>query len=88
MQDWIGYQTRRKVVLQSIASVIQAMLPIDEIPVIEAIVNPNVQKIFDALQNATTLSEEARASTILHLEMSGIAKGLTCTLEGLRTHQT
>jgi len=42
-----------------------------------------VQKIFDALQNATTLSEEARASTILHLEMSGIAKGLTRTLEGL-----
>ncbi|KAF8808306.1 hypothetical protein BYT27DRAFT_7050251, partial [Phlegmacium glaucopus] len=40
-------------VLQSIASVIQAMPPIDDIPAIEAIVNPNVQKIFDSLQNAS-----------------------------------
>ncbi|KAF8147686.1 armadillo-type protein [Crassisporium funariophilum] len=71
-------------VLQSIASVIQAMPPLDEIPAIEAIINPNVQKLFDALQSASTLPDEARASTILHLEtLSGIAKGLTRTLEGL-----
>ncbi|CAA7262307.1 unnamed protein product [Cyclocybe aegerita] len=71
-------------VLQSIASVIQAMPPSDEIPAIEAIVNPIVQKLYDALQSASTLPDEARTSTILQLEiLSGVAKGLTRTVEGL-----
>ncbi|KDR78193.1 hypothetical protein GALMADRAFT_65460 [Galerina marginata CBS 339.88] len=71
-------------VLQSIASVIQAVPPADEIPAIEAIVNPIVQKLYEALQTASTLPDEARASTILHLEtLSGVAKGLTRTVEGM-----
>ncbi|PPQ95113.1 hypothetical protein CVT25_011656 [Psilocybe cyanescens] len=71
-------------VLQSIASVIQAIPPPESIPSIEAIVAPIVQKLFDALLTASALPDEARASTILHLEtLSGVAKGLTRTVEGL-----
>ncbi|KJA24831.1 hypothetical protein HYPSUDRAFT_65152 [Hypholoma sublateritium FD-334 SS-4] len=71
-------------VLQSIASVIQAMPPSEEIPAIEAIVNPIVQKLYDGLQNATTLPDEARASTIFQLEtLAGVAKGLTRSSDSL-----
>ncbi|KAF4611624.1 hypothetical protein D9613_003989 [Agrocybe pediades] len=71
-------------VLQSIASVIQAVPPAEEIPAIEAIVNPIVQKLFEALGSASTLPEEAKQATILHLEtLAGVAKGLTRTTEGL-----
>ncbi|KAF9471249.1 ARM repeat-containing protein [Pholiota conissans] len=71
-------------VLQSIASVIQAMHPNDEIPAIEAIVNPIIQRLYETLQSSNDLLDEARTSTILHLEtLSGVAKGLTRSAEGL-----
>ncbi|KAF9443602.1 ARM repeat-containing protein [Macrolepiota fuliginosa MF-IS2] len=71
-------------VLQSIASVVQALPPEQEIPPLEAIVNPIVQKLAEALQSAASLPDEARALAILQLEiLSGVAKGLTHTTEGL-----
>ncbi|KAH9477137.1 Importin-13 [Psilocybe cubensis] len=71
-------------VLQSIASVIQAIPPLESIPSIEAIVAPSVQRIFDALQIAPTNPEEAQLSITLHLEtLAGIAKGLTRSSDGL-----
>ncbi|KAF8188698.1 armadillo-type protein [Pholiota molesta] len=71
-------------VLQSIASVIQAMPPSEEIPAIEAIINPIVQKLYECLQTANELPDEARTLTILHLEtLAGVAKGLTRSAEGL-----
>ncbi|PPR02897.1 hypothetical protein CVT24_002281, partial [Panaeolus cyanescens] len=76
--------TEKSKVLQSISSVIQAMPVEQEIPAIEAVINPIVQKLYEALQNSTTLPDEARASTIMHLEtLSGVAKGLTRTVEGM-----
>ncbi|KAF8883563.1 hypothetical protein BD779DRAFT_1443864, partial [Infundibulicybe gibba] len=44
--------SERGKVLQSIASVIQAMPPDQEIPPIEAIVNPIIAKLADALRSA------------------------------------
>ncbi|KAF8962197.1 armadillo-type protein [Flammula alnicola] len=72
-------------VLQSIASVIQAMPPNEEIPAIEAIVNPIVQNSMTPFkQPPQYLPDEARTSIILHLEtLSGVAKGLTRTVEGM-----
>ncbi|KAJ3573233.1 hypothetical protein NP233_g2568 [Leucocoprinus birnbaumii] len=71
-------------VLQSIASVVQALPPEQEIPPLEAIVNPIVQKLAEALQLAASLPEDARALAILQLEiLSGVAKGLTHISEGL-----
>ncbi|KAF8637543.1 hypothetical protein AX17_002750 [Amanita inopinata Kibby_2008] len=65
-------------ILQSISSVIQALPPEEEIPPVEAIVQPIVQKLASALQSSVALPEEARSMAILHLEtLSGIAKGLT-----------
>lgn len=71
-------------VLQSIASVIQALPPVDGIPPIEAVVHPIIQKLGSALQLSSTLPEEARNLTILQLEvLSGVAKGLTRTADGI-----
>ncbi|TFK33337.1 armadillo-type protein [Crucibulum laeve] len=76
--------SERGKVLQSIASVIQALPPDQEIPPIEGIVNPIILKLDMALQSSSVLPDEARAMAILQLEtLAGIAKGLTRTTEGL-----
>ncbi|RDB17659.1 Importin-13 [Hypsizygus marmoreus] len=71
-------------VVQSIASVIQALPPIEEIGPVEAIVNPILQKLGEAFQSFSTLPEEARKSVVHQLEtLSGVAKGLTRSTDGL-----
>ncbi|EAU87903.1 hypothetical protein CC1G_01550 [Coprinopsis cinerea okayama7 len=76
--------SERSKVLQSIASVIQALPPAEMIPPVEVIVSPIVQKLVAAIQNSATLPEEARSVVILQLEiLSGVAKGLTRANEGL-----
>ncbi|KAF8632069.1 hypothetical protein AX15_002067 [Amanita polypyramis BW_CC] len=65
-------------IVQSIASIVQALPPDEEIAPVEAIVQPIVQKLGLALQSSVTLPDEARSVAILHLEtLSGIARGLT-----------
>ncbi|KAF8064415.1 armadillo-type protein [Lyophyllum atratum] len=71
-------------VVQSIASVIQALPAHEEIAPIEAIVDPIVRKLAEALQSPTLLPDEARTITIHQLEtLSGVAKGLTRSTDGL-----
>ncbi|RPD63454.1 ARM repeat-containing protein [Lentinus tigrinus ALCF2SS1-6] len=70
--------TEKAKVLQSIASVIQALPPAEGIPAVEAIVSPVVAKLFEALQSANQLPEEARAMAVQQLAtLTGVAKGLT-----------
>ncbi|CDO75722.1 hypothetical protein BN946_scf184493.g20 [Trametes cinnabarina] len=65
-------------VLQSIASVIQALPPIEEIPPVEAIVSPVVERLFEALQSAGQLPEESRTMAVQQLEtLTGVSRGLT-----------
>ncbi|THV01907.1 ARM repeat-containing protein [Dendrothele bispora CBS 962.96] len=65
-------------VMESIASVIQALPPMEEIPPVEVIVNPIIQKMGELIRSPNTLPAEARASAILQLEtLAGVAKGLT-----------
>ncbi|KAI0290272.1 armadillo-type protein [Multifurca ochricompacta] len=72
--------TEKAKVLQSISSVIQALPPEEEIPPVEAIVQPVVAKLFHALQSSSQLPGEARSLAIQQLQtLSGVAKGLTCT---------
>ncbi|KIY50663.1 ARM repeat-containing protein [Fistulina hepatica ATCC 64428] len=74
--------TEKPKVLQSIASVIQAVPLNEEIVPVEAITDPIVQKLAEALQSSSALPDEARAVIILQLEtLSGVAKGLTLTDE-------
>ncbi|KAI0076848.1 ARM repeat-containing protein [Panus rudis PR-1116 ss-1] len=76
--------TEKAKVLQSIASVIQALPPDDEIPPIEAILTPVVAKLFEALQSSAQLPEEARAVAIQQLmTITGVARGLTRTVDSL-----
>ncbi|KAL0952434.1 hypothetical protein HGRIS_006706 [Hohenbuehelia grisea] len=76
--------TEKSKVLQSIASVIQALPPPEEISPIEAIINPVVAKLAAALQSPSQLPEEARAMVVIELEaLCGIAKGLTRTNDAL-----
>ncbi|KAH9886674.1 ARM repeat-containing protein [Cubamyces lactineus] len=80
--------TEKAKVLQSIASVIQALPPTEEIPPIEAsfpaIVSPVVAKLFEALQSAGQLPEEARAMAVQQLEtLTGVARGLTRVTDSL-----
>ncbi|KAI0743038.1 ARM repeat-containing protein [Daedaleopsis nitida] len=71
-------------VLQSIASVIQALPPAEGIPPVEAIVSPVVTKLFEALQSAGQLPEEARAMAVHQLEtLTGVARGLTRVTDSL-----
>ncbi|KAF5337781.1 hypothetical protein D9611_015001 [Ephemerocybe angulata] len=66
-------------ILQSIASVIEALPAQEMIPQS----NPVVQKLVSALQTASTLPDEARTMVILQLEiLAGISKGLTRSSEG------
>lgn len=76
--------TEKSKVLQSIASVIQALPPEEEIPPILAIVNPVVEKLGQALGSSSQLPEEARAVMILQLQtLTGVSKGLTRTTDSL-----
>ncbi|KAJ3533280.1 hypothetical protein NMY22_g7396 [Coprinellus aureogranulatus] len=71
-------------VLQSIASVIQALPPQEMISPVEAIVSPTVQKLVAPLQTAAPKPEEARSTVTLQLEiLAGISKGLTRTTGSL-----
>ncbi|KAG6853078.1 hypothetical protein C0991_007008 [Blastosporella zonata] len=76
--------SERSKVVQSIASVIQALPAHDEIEPITAIVNPIVGKLAEALQSSSSLPEEALVIIINQLEtLSGVAKGLTRSSDGL-----
>ncbi|KAF9269125.1 ARM repeat-containing protein [Marasmius fiardii PR-910] len=73
--------SEKATVMESIASVIEALPPTDAIPTIEVIVNPIVQSLVEALRSPTPL--EAREQIVLQLEtLSGIAKGLTDSSSG------
>ncbi|CCM04086.1 uncharacterized protein FIBRA_06245 [Fibroporia radiculosa] len=77
-------ESEQSKVLQSIASVIQALPPADAIPPIEAIVNPVVQKLYNALQTSQELPDEARIIALQQLEtISGVARGLTRSTDSL-----
>lgn len=76
--------SERSKVIQSISSIIQALPPDEEIPPIEAIVNPVVQKLGEALQSSVALLDEARTMAIQQLDtLSGVAKGLTRLTDGI-----
>ncbi|KAF9237195.1 armadillo-type protein [Melanogaster broomeanus] len=76
--------TEKSKVLQSIASVIQALPPEEEIPPVLAIVSPVVDKLAQALRSSPQLPEEARAVAIVQLQtLSGVAKGLTRSADSL-----
>ncbi|TFK99936.1 ARM repeat-containing protein [Pterulicium gracile] len=70
--------TEKSKVLQSIASVIQALPPKEEIAPVEAIINPVLEKMHEAMLSSSTLPEEARSLIIVQLDtLTGVAKGLT-----------
>ncbi|KAI8996297.1 ARM repeat-containing protein [Trametes punicea] len=76
--------TEKAKVLQSIASVIQALPPVEEIPPIEAIVSPVVAKLLEAMRSAGQLPEEARTLAVQQLEtLTGVARGLTRVTDSL-----
>ncbi|KAG1808060.1 armadillo-type protein [Suillus subaureus] len=76
--------TEKSKVLQSIASVIQALPPEEEIPPIQAIVNPVVEKLAQVLHVSSQLVDETRIIIISQLQtLSGVAKGLTRTQDSL-----
>ncbi|KAI5120002.1 hypothetical protein M0805_008463 [Coniferiporia weirii] len=65
-------------IVQSIASVIQALPPELEVEPVDAIASPVVAKLSEALNSAGQLPEEARALAIQQLQtLTGCAKGLT-----------
>ncbi|KAJ7855598.1 hypothetical protein B0H14DRAFT_3865185 [Mycena olivaceomarginata] len=71
-------------VLQSIASVIQALPPAEGVAPVEALVGPVLQRLGAALGAAAAHPEPARATAILQLEfLAGIARGLTRTADPL-----
>ncbi|KAL0571967.1 hypothetical protein V5O48_009993 [Marasmius crinis-equi] len=70
--------SEKATVMESIASVVEALPPADAIPTIEVIVNPIAQRLTEILGSPVTLPQEAREAIILQLEtLAGIAKGLT-----------
>ncbi|TFY77229.1 hypothetical protein EWM64_g6783 [Hericium alpestre] len=76
--------TEKAKVLQSIASVIQALPPRNQIPPIETIVTPVLSKLVEALQTSRELPEEARILAIQQLHtLTGITKGLTQATEAI-----
>ncbi|THG94418.1 hypothetical protein EW026_g7050 [Hermanssonia centrifuga] len=76
--------TEKSKVLQSIASVIQALPPEEEIPPVEAIVSPVVSKLYELLQSPAQLPEETRALVVQQLQtIAGVARGLTRTNDSL-----
>ncbi|KAI0341153.1 ARM repeat-containing protein [Trametopsis cervina] len=76
--------TEKGKVLQSIASVIQALPAEEEISPVEAIINPVVAKLYQALQSSAQLPDEARALAYQQLQIiTGVARGLTRTNDSL-----
>ncbi|KAG1744571.1 armadillo-type protein [Suillus paluster] len=76
--------TEKSKVLQSIASVIQALPPEEEIPPIHAIISPVVERLAQALHVSSSLLDETRFIIISQLQtLSGVAKGLTRTQDSL-----
>ncbi|KAI0686931.1 ARM repeat-containing protein [Cytidiella melzeri] len=76
--------TEKGKVLQSIASVIQALPAEEEIAPVEAIVNPVVAKLYQALQSSAQLPDETRALVYQQLQIiTGVARGLTRTNDSL-----
>ncbi|PCH43249.1 ARM repeat-containing protein [Wolfiporia cocos MD-104 SS10] len=76
--------TEKSKVLQSIASVIQALPPAEAVPPVDVIVSPVVVKLHEALQSTSLPPEEARAIVITQLEtVSGVARGLTRTNDSI-----
>ncbi|KZV82789.1 ARM repeat-containing protein [Exidia glandulosa HHB12029] len=70
--------TERNKILQSIASVIQALPPDEGIGPIQGIITPVVTKLMQALDNSSTLPDEARLLCLNELQaLTGCAKGLT-----------
>ncbi|KAG6875593.1 hypothetical protein C0992_003155, partial [Termitomyces sp. T32_za158] len=77
-------ESEKSKVVQSIASVIQALPAHEQIEPITAIVDPIARKLAEALQSSSSLPDESRTIIILELEtLSGLAKGLTRTTDGL-----
>ncbi|KAJ7087128.1 hypothetical protein C8R44DRAFT_991404 [Mycena epipterygia] len=71
-------------VLQSIASVIQALPPAEAVAPIEAMVGPILERLGAALGAVEAHPEAARLAAILQLEiLAGVAKGLTRTADPL-----
>ncbi|EIN05146.1 ARM repeat-containing protein [Punctularia strigosozonata HHB-11173 SS5] len=76
--------TEKSKVLQSIASVIQALPPEQEIEPIDGMVGPVVAKLWQALQLPAQAVEDAQAMAIVQLQtLSGVAKGLTRMTDSL-----
>ncbi|THH20956.1 hypothetical protein EW146_g521 [Bondarzewia mesenterica] len=76
--------TEKAKVLQSIASVIQALPAQEGIPPVEAIIIPVVANLVEALQSSNRLPEEARILAIHQLHtLASVAKGLTRTADVL-----
>ncbi|KAJ7696961.1 hypothetical protein B0H17DRAFT_1177748 [Mycena rosella] len=71
-------------VLQSIASVIQALPPAEAVAPVEALVGPLLEQLGAALGAAGAHPEAARLAAILQLEiLAGVARGLTRTSDPL-----
>ncbi|KIK52851.1 hypothetical protein GYMLUDRAFT_179628 [Collybiopsis luxurians FD-317 M1] len=65
-------------VMESLASVIQAVPALEAVPTVEVIVSPIVSSLFEVIQQRNLALEEARAACVLQLEsLTGVAKGLT-----------
>ncbi|KAF8523853.1 ARM repeat-containing protein [Gautieria morchelliformis] len=77
-------ETEKSKVLQSIASVIQAIPPEEAISPVEAIMTPVVAKLAEAIALAGHLPEDARNLCIQQLHaLTGCARGLTSASEPL-----
>ncbi|KAJ7056646.1 armadillo-type protein [Mycena amicta] len=81
--DGVPDQSKQKV-LQSIASVIQALPPAEAIAPLESMVAPIVHKLKTAINAAEMHPEAARAVAIQHFDIiAAIAKGLTRITDAL-----
>ncbi|KAF8591613.1 ARM repeat-containing protein [Ramaria rubella] len=77
-------ETEKSKVLQSIASVVQAIPPREAILPVQAMVNPVVVKLADAISSASQLPQDARDLCIQQLHaLTGCARGLTSAAEPL-----
>ncbi|KIJ41891.1 hypothetical protein M422DRAFT_68108 [Sphaerobolus stellatus SS14] len=71
-------------VIQSIASVIQALPPQEAVQPVEAVVSPIVTKLAQAITSASQLPEDARNLCLQELQaLTGCARGLTSSSDPL-----